>query len=213
MKFTGLLILTIGMTFNSCSQNSKTTPTIENKPEKKDIFDASIARNEISELIRQLYKWADKNNITIGQTAITDENEEKVIGLDTKKNLEFIDQFRKTNLFSEEFLSNYQKIVKTLDKKFKTKEIEWLAGDMPPFGNGNNPWCNCQDEPYIDYWNKIEITFIELNQSEATLTWTWGQSDWSNNFKYKVKVRKENEKWKISYLQGFDFDEITKRNY
>jgi len=172
-----------------------------------------IDKVEISELIRKLYKWEDKNQITIGQTAITDENEEKVIGFDTNKNLEFVDQLRRTNLFSEEFLSNYQRIVETLDKKIKTKEMEWFAGDIPPYGNGANPWCNCQDEPYENHWDKLEITFTEINKSEATLSWTWGQSDWSKDFNYKVRVKKENGKWKISYLQGFDIDEITKKNY
>lgn len=204
----------IGITFSSCNQKNKTTKkTTDNKVEPIEKSDNSIDKKEISELIRQLYKWEDKSQITIGQTAITDENDEKVVGLDTIKNLEFIDQFRKSNLFSEEFLSNYQKIVTTLDQKFKTNEMEWLAGDMPPFGNGSNTWCSCQDEPYVDFWDKIEISFIEINQSKATLTWTWGQSDWSENFNYKVKVEKENEKWKISYLQGFDFDEMTKINY
>jgi len=213
MKYIGLLFLIFGITFSSCNQKSKTITKTENELEKIETFDKSIDKKEIRELIRQLYKWEDKNQITIGQTAITDKNDEKVIGFDTNKNLEFVDQFRKTKLFSEEFLSNYQKIVETLDKKIKTKEMEWLAGDIPPFGNGNNPWCNCQDEPSVEYWDKIKITFIEINQSEATLTWTWEQSDWSENFNYKVKVTKENDKWKISYLQGFDFVEMTKRNY
>ena len=213
MKYFGLLILIIGMTFSSCNQRNKEINTTENKLENSKISDKSKDKEEISELIKQLYKWEDKNQITIGQTAITDEKEEKVIGFDTNKNLDFVHQFRRTELFSEEFLRNYQKIVETLDKKIKTKEIEWLAGDLPPFGNGSNPWCNCQDEPYVDFWDKIEITFIEINQSEAALTWTWGQSDWSKYFNYKVEVKKEQEKWKISYLQGFDFEEMTKINY
>jgi len=104
-------------------------------------------------------------------------------------------------LFSEEFLNNYQKIVETLDKKIKTKEMEWLAGDMPPFGNGSNPWCNCQDQPYVDYWDKIEITFIEINQFEATLTWTWGQSDWSENFNLKRQNRISKLMWDPQWLQ------------
>jgi len=213
MKYIGLLLLMFGMTFSSCNQKSKTTNTTENEHEKIETLDKPIDKKEIRELIRQLYKWEDKNQITIGQAAIIDENEEKVVGFDTIKNLEFIDKFRKTELFSVEFLSNYQKIVKTLDKKIKSKEMEWLAGDMPPYGNGSNPWCNCQDEPYVEHWDKIEITFIEINQSKATLTWTWGQSEWSKDFNYKVKVKKENEVWKVSYLQGFDFDRMTKRNY
>jgi coproporphyrinogen III oxidase-like Fe-S oxidoreductase len=139
MKHIGLLTLIIGLTLSSCNQKNKTATATESKFENLETSDKSKDKEEISKLIRQLYKWEDKNQITIGQTAITDENEEIVVGLDTIKNLEFIDQFRKTNLFSEEFLNNYQKIVKTLDQKFKTKEIEWLAGDMPPFGNGANP--------------------------------------------------------------------------
>ncbi|PXY02767.1 hypothetical protein DF185_01355 [Marinifilum breve] len=210
MKYIVLLVLINGIILSNCSQ--KSNAATNTALEKTEAFDESNDKKEILELIRQLYKWEANNQITIGQLAITDEIEEKVIGFDTIKSLEFIDMFRKTKLLSEEFLSNYQKIVKTLDKKFKLKEMEWFAGDMPPYGNGSNPWCNCQDEPYAEHWNKIEITFIEINQFDASLTWTWGQSDWSKGFNYKVRVTKENEKWKISYLQGFDFDKFTRNN-
>lgn len=210
LKHIGSFIFLIGSVFSYCAQQNKTAPPIEQQV--KTAY-SSDNKEEIRKLIRNLYKWEDKNQITIGLTAVTDKNEEKVVGLDTLKNLEFISQLRETNLFSEEFLSNYQKIVIALDQKLKVNEIEWLAGDLPPFGNGSNPWCNCQDVPYSEHWEKIEVTFMDINQSEATLTWTWGQSDWSKSFNYKVRVKKENQKWKIAYLQGFDFDEITKRNY
>lgn len=208
-----LLLLISGTILSICNQKGNATIIKKNDFVKIDTLEKSNDKKEIQELIRQLYKWENKNKITIGQLAVTDENDEIVIGFDTIKNLEFVDMFRKTKLFSEVFLSNYQRIVKTLDQKIKSKEMEWLAGDMPPYGNGSNPWSNCQDVPYAEHWNKIEITFIAMNQFDATLTWTWGESEWSKNFSYKVKVVKEKQKWKIAYLQGFDFDEITKNNY
>jgi hypothetical protein len=47
-------------------------------------------------------------------------------------------------------------------------------------------------------------------QENATLTWTWGNSDWSKDFNYKVKAKKTDGVWKISYLQGFDINEFVR---
>jgi hypothetical protein len=96
-----------------------------------------------------------------------------------------------------------------LIKKIKSKEIQWLEGDMPPYA-GADPWCNCQDIPYDDPWDKIEIKFQSIDKENATLTWTWGNSDWSKDFNYKVKAKKTDGVWKISYLQGFDINEFVR---
>ena len=58
---------------------------------------------------------------------------------------------------------------------------------------------------------------IELNNDRAELNWKWGglysnvDSSWKE-FSYKFQAVKENEIWKVAYLQGFDFDEITQKN-
>ena len=55
----------------------------------------------------------------------------------------------------------------------------------------------------------VEIHIIELNNKSGKLYWTWGSlpkdisPDW-RTITYKFNVIKEDGKWKISYLQGFD---------
>ncbi|NJK96024.1 MAG: DUF3828 domain-containing protein [Bacteroidales bacterium] len=120
-----------------------------------------------------------------------------------------MDKLTATRMFDKEFVDNYRKIVQTLDKKIKNKEIEIIDGEMPPYAE-SDPWCNCQDIPYDNPWDKIEIKFASIDKENATLTWTWGESDWSKDFNYKVRAKKVNGTWKIAYLQGFDFNEMTK---
>ena len=56
---------------------------------------------------------------------------------------------------------------------------------------------------------------VNLNKKEGELYWTWGKlgadvdSSWKK-FTYKFKVEKEDGKWKVSYLEGFDFKESVK---
>ena len=93
--------------------------------------------------------------------------------------------------------------------KLRKAQIEWMDGDMPPYA-GADPWCNCQDIPYDNPWDQIEFKFLSLDKGNAVLTWTWGHSDWSKDFDYKVKAKKSDGTWKISYLQGFDINDFVK---
>lgn len=74
----------------------------------------------------------------------------------------------------------------------------------------------CHDIPYnkpnpIDF---IEINITNLDKGEVD--WIWGKLELNTdlgwkNFSYKFRVVKENDKWRISYLQGFDFKESTRK--
>ena len=77
---------------------------------------------------------------------------------------------------------------------------------MNPFRN-SSPWCNCQDGGDM---KKIQIKIIDLNDQKGSLSWTWSEPDYSKGFEYKFNVEKENGKWKIAYLEGFDFEKNTK---
>lgn len=100
----------------------------------------------------------------------------------------------------------------------KDKEIApFSTGEIPPFGfhTDADPWCDCQDVPYDgeDAFrvaaNLVAVHIIELNNESGKMYWTWGSlpkdvsPDW-RTVTYKFKVIKEDGKWKISYLQGFD---------
>ncbi|MFC5283514.1 hypothetical protein [Pedobacter alpinus] len=74
-----------------------------------------------------------------------------------------------------------------------------------------------QDVPYDNPnpYNFIEIDIV--NNENGEVTWKWGKlepnmdASWKE-FSYKCRVKKENDLWRISYLQGFDFEESTRKD-
>ena len=119
-----------------------------------------------------------------------------------------------TGFFSNEFINNYNEIIRVLYRKMKDKEIApFSTGEIPPFGfdTDADPWCDCQDVPYDNpnAYGLVDVHIIELNSESGKLYWTWGSlpknvsADWKT-ITYKFNVKKEDGKWKISYLQGFD---------
>jgi len=197
MRYINLTILLIGLICFTYGQTwTKTDSAIDDK-------------TQIKNLVIQVLKWHDKNGTFNGFEPIFNPNDSLAIGMDLNVLQKELDKFANTNLFDKEFIENYDKIVKTIDKKIKNKEIELWDGDMPPYA-GADPWCNCQDIPYDNPWDKIDVKFISIDKDNAVLTWTWGDSDWSKDFEYKVKAKKTEGIWKISYLQGFDFNVMTR---
>ena len=202
MKHIKLTTLIFGLLLFSCNQGKNKTTSVT---EKKASISAD-GKEQIQNLIRQVYKWHEQQ-ISSYNDMITDNKDSIYIGFNLDQLKLDIEEFKATNFFSDEFIDNYHKIFTTLDKKLRNKELEWLVGDFPPFGNDANPWCNCQDNP-DNYWQTMTIKNIVMDSNKAFFTWTWG-----DNFEYKAKAVKQNDKWKISYLQGFDFDEFTRKNY
>jgi hypothetical protein len=127
-------------------------------------------------------------------------------------------KWKKPDYFACEFIENYNQIILTLDKKIRNNEFEqWFVGYLPnfTFANGAAPWCLCQDVPYDEPspWDHVEIEIINFNDGKAAGIWKWGSlkphtlhSSWEE-FSYKFRAIKENNKWKIAYMQGFDFEE------
>jgi len=217
MKHTVFLILIIGLFFVSCNQNEQTSAIEEVQTENLQVNEeVSKDEIEIRDLIRKVLKWADaKENSFYILPVFTDEEDSIYVGFDMKELEGNLNVLKKTGFFAKEFIENYNQIIRTLDKKMRSKEYdEWLVGDLPTFGfsNDENAWCSCQDYPYDEgdpnAWN-VEIKIIRLNNENGDLEWTWDKSTWAD-FKYKFKVVKENNKWKISYMEGFNFEEGVK---
>jgi len=150
-------------------------------------------------LTRNLYDWHETKSSKSDFEPISDEQDSAYIGLDLEKHKKRLTELKKTGFFAEDFLKNYDKIALSIDADLKNKKMEWLVGDMPPFGIDANPWCNCQDNP-DNYWKTLTIKDLELNNNVATFNWTWG-----SDFNYTIKAIKTGDKWKITYLQGFNF--------
>lgn len=123
----------------------------------------------------------------------------------------------KSDFFTTEFISNFKKVHLSIDEKLKSKQLEWNTHSLAPFGSGANEWCSCQDVPFDEPnpWSLIEIEKIKLTENTGEFYWKWGNIDLNsgsgwNSFRYHFKVEKVNQKWKISYLEGFEFKTFTR---
>ncbi len=170
-------------------------------------------KEEIQALIRQMLKWGDSESA--GDLLPILSKDSICVGFDFNKLNQDIEKLRNTGFFADEFLDNYNEIIKTLDKKIKNNEFgKWNVYELPPFNfyNDVNPWCLCQDNLS---WDNVAVEIIKLSNDKGELKWNWGKLDsntdssWKD-FSYTFRVVKVDNKWKISYLQGFDYKESIK---
>jgi hypothetical protein len=178
-----------------------------NEPDTKTVVSTeqttTIVRNDkevLQQLTRKLYEWHETKGAQNDFVPLAGKQNQRYVALDMEKQNQRLTELKQTSFFAEQFLENYNAIALTIDEELKTKKREWLVGDTSPYGNEANPWCNCQDSP-SNYWQTITVKSLTVENNTASFTWTWG-----DNFEYKIKAIKENESWKITYLQGFDFD-------
>jgi len=164
-----------------------------------------------------MLNWAESKNKFDLVPVLTDNKDSLCIGFDLKELDTNLTELKTRNFFSAEFIDNYKQIILTLDKKMKDKAFApWSTNELPPysFANDSDPWCDCQDEPSDNPWNKVEVKISSLDNEKGEAYWTWGKlgadvdRSWKG-FTYKFKVQKEDGRWKISYLEGFDFKQGT----
>jgi hypothetical protein len=222
MKYLKLTTIIIALFMLGCAGNNKPKPPADSTKAPK-LPEASNAKNndkkEIQSLIRNMLMIGESHWIDL-VPLLTDSKDSLHVGFDLKKLKTNLEELKTTNYFSAEFIDNYNKIILTLDKEMKDRKFSpWSTGELPPFNFANDvdPWCDCQDVPYDKPtpWYLVEVGVINLNNEKGELYWKWGKlgvdvsQDW-RDFRYKFKVKKEDGKWKISYLQGFDFDDSIK---
>ena len=211
MKHIKLTTLVFGLLLLGCNQaDTKTTAVTE---EKTSV--STDDKEKIQNLIRQVLKWSD-SKITIDVLPYTiDSKDSTCNGFDLDKLKSNLQELRRTEYFAEEFIQNYKQIIETLDRKLKNNEFEkWYPyGELPtfPFANDVNPWCECQDN--MD-WDLVEVKIISLTTDKGELDWFWGNLSQDTDKSWKefnslFRVVKENDKWKIAYMHGFDFKEST----
>lgn len=100
-----MIILLITLIGFSCGQTGTKAET------------ATDDKTQIKNLVIQVLKWHDKNGVLNGFEPIFNPNDSLAIGMDLKVLQNELDNFTKTKLFDKEFVENYSKIVKTIDKK------------------------------------------------------------------------------------------------
>lgn len=164
-------------------------------------------KQQLETLLRKTYEWIETKNSNNDFDVVENKKGDRYIGLNLKAHNKRLEELKKTNFFAQEFLDNYNKIAIKIGDNLKTKKMEYLVGDLPPYGNDANMWCDCQDSPEA-YWKTMKITILKIENNKASLNWTW--MEWKDKSKYNVKAVKENGIWKIAYLEGFDYNSLTK---
>jgi hypothetical protein len=210
MKYLGLTTLIFGIIFLNCNQNNQKSAKADKKHDKTEVTKDSLDKKEIQNLIQQVLIWSNSKKSIDLLPFLTDSKDSVYLGFDRDKLKINLDKLRATGFFSTEFIENYNQIILTLDNKLRNKEIEgWLVGDLPTFkfANDINPWCLCQDKPSIE---SFQVEIIKIDSKSGELIWKWrNDSSWKD---FSFRVAKEDNKWKISYMEGFDFKESTKRD-
>jgi hypothetical protein len=225
MKYLRFGLVILALCLFSCNQDNEhkesrvkesavkinTSQTIKSSGTSKD-------KQEIQALIRKVLNWADSKNSIDLLPALTDNKDSIVVGFDLEKLKANLEILKATNFFSSGFIENYNQIILALNSGIRNHKYDkWPAGELPTFSFANDvdPWCDCQDN---FSWSLVEVKAINLNSENGELCWTWGKSEldksvdsWKD-FAYKFNVVKENDRWKISYMQGFDFKESIRKD-
>lgn len=207
MKHLGLVtLLSVWILFGCHHVKSNASATANSK--KIKVADSGIDKDKIQTLIRNMLIWADSGKeIDLLPTLTKDSI---CVGFDFDKEKQAIRKLKETGFFADEFINNYDHIIQTLDKKIRSGEFEkWNTYELPTFSFANDvdPWCLCQDNLP---WGKVEVKVVKLGADEGEFKWNWGKLDpgtdpsWGD-FSYTFRVVKLNNKWKISYLEGFDY--------
>ncbi len=213
MKYLTLLTLTFGLLLFGCSGGTKPAALAQAGTGTVKLPDDPKRKGEIQALMRQMLKWADSKNAIEVLPAFSEDS--TYVGFDLDKLHQNLEKLKETGFFAEEFIDNYDRIIRTLDKKIKNNEFEkWNVGELPTFAFANDasPWCSCQDNMP---WDDVEVEVVNLNGDKGELTWNWGKlspgtdPSWKD-FSYKFRVVKIDGKWKVSYLQGFDYKDSVK---
>lgn len=212
MKLINLTTLLFGLLLFGCNQpDNKNNSSVEGKA-----ITSLVDLDQIQNLIRHVLTWADSKNSLELLPLITDSNDSIYIGFDLDKHKQNLDQLRQTDFFAPEFIENYNQIILELDKGIRNGNYDlWFVGELPTFtfSNNQNPWCNCQDN---SDWNEVVVKGIKLTDNEGELEWTWGihhgeAHSRETDFAYKFRVVKDNDKWRVSYMTGFDFKLVTRK--
>jgi len=213
--FAALIVCLLGCNENSKSKVTKTQVNANLKVKAPATSDSTKDKQKIQKLIRNLLVWAENHKeVPDLLPFVVNRRDSTVTGFDLSKLNGINDSLKTTGFFSKEFINNYNQIIHILYRKMNDKEIKpFSTGEIPPFGfdTDADPWCDCQDVPYDtpNAYSLVDVHIIELNSQSGKMYWTWGSlpkdvsPDW-RTVAYKFNMIKEDGKWKISYLQGFD---------
>ena len=156
----------------------------------------------IDKLVKDMYTWNEtRNHEHEFETVVKDGY---VIGYNIDSHKKFLQELGDSGFFAEDFIANMDKILQEQNKLLSSGKLKWRKGDLGPFSGDVNEWCGCQDEPAP--YTKLTTHIEDMDATTAKLYWNWEGfgKDWAAEH-YNIRTIKENGKWKIAYMQGWDY--------
>lgn len=161
---------------------------------------------DVLNLLKETYRWHDKNMNSLTDFSVIVKDSFQV-GLNYDSLKVTMNALKQTNYFSFSFLENYKKMADFVNNKLVNANPKYLNEINFDFQDAD-PWTGFQ-ESAPDYWDKFKITDYKLTADSASLKWKIQTNDWSSEG-YSVRFLKEDGKWKVSFLEGFDLKKYTR---
>jgi len=200
------------ITLFSCNEQDKTKRPAGDQLDTIIALKKSLPYTEqdsiaLLQLTKKLYEWNETdNNDDFFSPLQRTETDTVYASLDMNFHKQKLGEMRSSGLFTEGFIKNYNKIALLIDNGMRDGSLKWNIGEMPPFGNGANPWCNCQDQR-DDFLSKLYIMHLQADNGGLFYNW----ADGSGGTPYNIKALKEGKQWKINYMEGFDYNSFERR--
>jgi hypothetical protein len=194
--FIVFLFLSTTTFLTNCSNSSKIKET------DNTIDSTGIDSTQILQTIKAMYAWQETDTTQLYDFALAYPNGGFCTGIDQEANNNRIAELKETDFFADDFFDNYNRILKKIGTQIKADTAKYKEGDGLELNYlDGSPWCNCQDYP-DKYWETMKIKDLVINGNVATTKWfwIWGKEE----FNYTVKLKKVNNTWKISSLEGFE---------
>lgn len=149
----------------------------------------------ILQLVRNMYHWKFTEQGGDDFPVIENQGTHQYDQLDTARFVARIKELEATGYFSTGFMQHFSQLGNRLNTELRNKQLSWPVGELAPFGNGANCWCDCQDYP-DNFWKTLTIQHIAPTDNHIHL-----EVKIAEGSTYAIQVIREKDEWKIDAMQ------------
>lgn len=189
LPFSCFYLLIVVIFLHAC--NTPTTPATTSH-----IFSIEKDSIPILTLVRNMYQWKfteqGGDDFPVIENQVTHQYDQ----LDSVRFSARIKELEATWYFSTGFMQHFSQLGNRLNTELRNKQLSWPVGELAPFGNGANYWCDCQDYP-DNFWKTLTIQHIVPTDNHINLDVMIAEGSI-----YRLQVIREKDEWKIDAMQG-----------
>lgn len=189
IRYVSISFLLVLVVINGC--NTPTTPAATSH-----VFSIEKDSIPILTLVRSMYQWKFTEKGGEDFPVIENQVTHQYDQLDTARFGARIKELEATGYFSTGFMQNFSQLGNRLNTELRNKQLSWPVGELAPFGNGANYWCDCQDYP-DNFWKTLTIQHIVPTDNHINLDVMIAEGSI-----YRLQVIREKDEWKIEAMEG-----------